>query len=163
MATEKSTAATAAEKRAAEQPATAPPAGRQADAPAEKATDEQSEIPPAGSPDLDRATDKRKAAREVAAGERANPLAEPAGGYAVAAPIPSPDQELSVAKHEDAEAAAGARGADPMIAALEAERAGYEARGLDDRVAEVDEQLALRRGEAPKGRRTARTSRTSTT
>lgn len=33
---------------------------------------------------------------------------------------------------------------DPMIAALLRERAGYVQRGLDDRVAAVDEQLQLR-------------------
>lgn len=33
---------------------------------------------------------------------------------------------------------------DPMIAALLRERAGYATRGMDDRVAQVDEQLALR-------------------
>ncbi|MER5882714.1 hypothetical protein ABT160_02680 [Streptomyces sp. NPDC001941] len=51
---------------------------------------------------------------------------------------------------------------DPMVAALLRERAGYVARGLDDRVAAVDEQLALRgySGEAapetqePEGRAT---------
>lgn len=55
---------------------------------------------------------------------------------------------------------------DPMIAALLRERAGYVTRGLDDRVAQVDEQLKLRghaagepesddpRSEPPKERRT---------
>ncbi|SEG44847.1 hypothetical protein SAMN04489712_105274 [Thermomonospora echinospora] len=33
---------------------------------------------------------------------------------------------------------------DPMVAALLRERAGYVQRGLDDRVAAVDEQLKLR-------------------
>ncbi|WP_097982259.1 hypothetical protein [Streptomyces sp. f150] len=33
---------------------------------------------------------------------------------------------------------------DPMIAALLRERAGYVSRGMGDRVAQVDEQLALR-------------------
>lgn len=46
---------------------------------------------------------------------------------------------------------------DTMIAALLREREGYVARGLDDRVAEVDEQLKLRGYEAedagPRGRR----------
>lgn len=38
---------------------------------------------------------------------------------------------------------------DPMIAALLRERAGYERRGLADRVAAVDVQLALRGYEPP--------------
>jgi len=54
---------------------------------------------------------------------------------------------------------------DPMVAALLREREGYLGRGMDDRVKQVDEQLALRgytpprgeskpsRSEAPKGRR----------
>ncbi|MFC8201282.1 hypothetical protein ACFUTV_38685 [Streptomyces sp. NPDC057298] len=33
---------------------------------------------------------------------------------------------------------------DPMVAALLREREGYVGRGMDDRVAQVDEQLALR-------------------
>lgn len=33
---------------------------------------------------------------------------------------------------------------DPMVAALLRERAGYLNRGMNDRVAQVDEQLALR-------------------
>ncbi|MET8172844.1 hypothetical protein [Streptomyces clavifer] len=33
---------------------------------------------------------------------------------------------------------------DPMVAALLRERAGYATRGMNDRVAQVDEQLALR-------------------
>ncbi|MFI0932918.1 hypothetical protein ACH4RG_14365 [Streptomyces sp. NPDC021019] len=33
---------------------------------------------------------------------------------------------------------------DPMVAALLRERAGYVSRGMGDRVAQVDEQLALR-------------------
>ncbi|MFI7707611.1 hypothetical protein [Nonomuraea sp. NPDC049480] len=69
---------------------------------------------------------------------------------------------------------------DPMIAALLRERDGYVQRGMDDRVAQVDEQLALRgyeaseddsetskedgeadaRSQPPKGRRTARKSTT---
>lgn len=54
---------------------------------------------------------------------------------------------------------------DPMVAALLREREGYIGRGMDDRVRQVDEQLALRgytppkdesktsRSQAPKGRR----------
>ncbi|KIF69239.1 hypothetical protein HY68_12620 [Streptomyces sp. AcH 505] len=37
---------------------------------------------------------------------------------------------------------------DPMVAALLRERAGYATRGMDERVAQVDEQLKLR-GHAP--------------
>lgn len=33
---------------------------------------------------------------------------------------------------------------DPMVAALLREREGYVSRGMDDRVGQVDEQLALR-------------------
>ncbi|MET7643043.1 hypothetical protein ABZS83_05240 [Streptomyces sp. NPDC005426] len=60
---------------------------------------------------------------------------------------------------------------DPMVAALLRERAGYVTRGMSDRVAQVDEQLALRghtvpdetpdeavsRETAPKARRQRRT------
>ncbi|MFI9552642.1 hypothetical protein [Nonomuraea endophytica] len=53
---------------------------------------------------------------------------------------------------------------DPMIAALLREREGYVVRGMEDRVAQVDEQLKLRghepaeetRTEAPKSRRAPR-------
>lgn len=38
---------------------------------------------------------------------------------------------------------------DPMIAALLREREGYVGRGMDDRVAQVDEQLRLRGAEPP--------------
>ncbi|MFD9319291.1 hypothetical protein ACFWDQ_16605 [Streptomyces sp. NPDC060053] len=38
---------------------------------------------------------------------------------------------------------------DPMVAALLRERAGYVGRGMDDRVAQVDEQLRLRGAEPP--------------
>ncbi|MFE1424366.1 hypothetical protein ACFW6C_02155 [Streptomyces fungicidicus] len=38
---------------------------------------------------------------------------------------------------------------DPMVAALLREREGYVSRGLDDRVAQVDEQLRLRGYERP--------------
>ncbi len=40
---------------------------------------------------------------------------------------------------------------DPMVAALLREREGYVQRGLDDRVAQVDEQLTLRGYTAPDG------------
>lgn len=40
---------------------------------------------------------------------------------------------------------------DTMIAGLLRERAGYVQRGLDDRVAQVDEQLKLRGYEPPAG------------
>lgn len=38
---------------------------------------------------------------------------------------------------------------DPMVAALLREREGYVSRGMDDRVAQVDEQLKLRGHEPP--------------
>lgn len=38
---------------------------------------------------------------------------------------------------------------DPMVAALLREREGYVGRGMDDRVAQVDEQLKLRGVEPP--------------
>lgn len=38
---------------------------------------------------------------------------------------------------------------DPMVAALLREREGYVGRGMDDRVAQVDEQLRLRGAEPP--------------
>jgi hypothetical protein len=38
---------------------------------------------------------------------------------------------------------------DPMVAALLREREGYVARGMDDRVAQVDEQLRLRGATPP--------------
>ncbi|MET9965449.1 hypothetical protein ABZZ80_05860 [Streptomyces sp. NPDC006356] len=38
---------------------------------------------------------------------------------------------------------------DPMVAALLREREGYVGRGMDDRVAQVDEQLKLRGAEPP--------------
>ena len=38
---------------------------------------------------------------------------------------------------------------DPMVAALLREREGYVGRGMDDRVAQVDEQLALRGHKPP--------------
>lgn len=38
---------------------------------------------------------------------------------------------------------------DPMVAALLREREGYVTRGMDDRVAQVDEQLRLRGVEPP--------------
>lgn len=50
---------------------------------------------------------------------------------------------------------------DNMLAALKRERAGYVSRGLDDRVTQVDEQIALLRGDdssegaAPQGRKAA--------
>ena len=46
-----------------------------------------------------------------------------------------------MARSEDETQAAAARRAD-YVRALQEERAGYAARGLDDRVAEVDAQLA---------------------
>lgn len=47
---------------------------------------------------------------------------------------------------------------DPMIAALLRERAGYVTRGLNDRVAQVDEQLA-QRGHTPDAATEGATSR----
>lgn len=44
---------------------------------------------------------------------------------------------------------------DPMVAALLRERAGYVGRGMDDRVAQVDEQLRLRGVEPPAAERAA--------
>jgi hypothetical protein len=67
------------------------------------------------------------------------------------------------------------RSTDPMVAALLREREGLVQRGLDDRVAQVDEQLALRgytppgaekktptagRSTAPRARRASRTETT---
>jgi hypothetical protein len=61
---------------------------------------------------------------------------------------------------------------DPMVAALLRERVGYVGRGMDDRVAQVDEQLKLRgveppadgkpasRSTSPKGRRARSTETT---
>lgn len=59
---------------------------------------------------------------------------------------------------------------DTMIAALLREREGYVLQGMDDRVAQVDEQLELRghtpsdddsgRATPPRGRRTARKNTT---
>jgi hypothetical protein len=43
---------------------------------------------------------------------------------------------------------------DPMVAALLREREGYVSRGMDDRVAQVDEQLALR-GHTPPSQESA--------
>jgi len=39
---------------------------------------------------------------------------------------------------------------DAELAALQQERAGYVLRGLDDRVAQVDEQIKARGGKPPK-------------
>ena len=44
---------------------------------------------------------------------------------------------------------------DPMVAALLREREGYVGRGMDDRVAQVDEQLRLRGYESPTGEKTS--------
>lgn len=52
------------------------------------------------------------------------------------------DQRRAAEKR--AAAHADAKGRDPYIGALLDERRGYVVRGLDDRVAQVDEQLALR-------------------
>ncbi|MET9411276.1 hypothetical protein ABZX90_36865 [Streptomyces sp. NPDC002935] len=49
---------------------------------------------------------------------------------------------------------------DPMVAALLRERAGYAGRGMDDRVAQVDEQLALR-GHKPTGKDTQTPTRST--
>ncbi|MFJ6645774.1 hypothetical protein ACIQPS_08945 [Streptomyces sp. NPDC091290] len=43
---------------------------------------------------------------------------------------------------------------DPMVAALLREREGYVQRGMDDRVAQVDDQLRLRGVEPPTGEKT---------
>lgn len=48
---------------------------------------------------------------------------------------------------------------DPMVAALLREREGYVSRGLDDRVAQVDEQLRLRGYERPADATSASSSR----
>jgi hypothetical protein len=39
---------------------------------------------------------------------------------------------------------------DAELAALQVERSGYVSRGLDDRVAQVDEQIKLRGGKPPR-------------
>jgi len=52
------------------------------------------------------------------------------------------DQRRAAEKRAAAHGAAAER--DPYIDALLEERRGYVVRGLDDRVAQVDEQLALR-------------------
>ena len=44
---------------------------------------------------------------------------------------------------------------DPMVAALLREREGYVTRGMDDRVAQVDEQLRLRGYEPPAAKKSA--------
>lgn len=52
---------------------------------------------------------------------------------------------------------------DPFVAALLREREGYVARGLDDRVSQVDAQLKLRDynpDDAPKGPKPRRTQQT---
>jgi hypothetical protein len=43
---------------------------------------------------------------------------------------------------------------DPMVAALLRERVGYVGRGMDERVAQVDEQLKLRGVEPPADEKT---------
>jgi hypothetical protein len=51
----------------------------------------------------------------------------------------SPDTAATVQEKQEAE-----------LAALQVERSGYVARGLDDRVSQVDEQIKLRGGKPPK-------------
>ncbi|PKT71863.1 hypothetical protein CW362_16520 [Streptomyces populi] len=51
---------------------------------------------------------------------------------------------------------------DPMVAALLREREGYVGRGMDDRVAQVDEQLRLRGATPPADDRTSEASTRST-
>lgn len=48
-----------------------------------------------------------------------------------------------------------------MIEALLHEREGYVQRNMPDRIAQVDEQIKLRGGEPPKGRRTAQRETTA--
>ena len=50
---------------------------------------------------------------------------------------------------------------DPMVAALLRERAGYAGRGMDERVAQVDEQLKLRGYEPPADDKPAPASRST--
>lgn len=50
---------------------------------------------------------------------------------------------------------------DPMVAALLRERAGYVGRGMNDRVAQVDEQLKLRGVEPPADDKPAGASRST--
>jgi hypothetical protein len=51
---------------------------------------------------------------------------------------------------------------DPMVAALLREREGYAGRGMDERVAQVDEQLRLRGVDPPTAEKTtAPTSRST--
>lgn len=49
---------------------------------------------------------------------------------------------------------------DPMVAALLREREGYAGRGMDDRVKQVDEQLALR-GHKPTAKGTPTSGRST--
>ena len=51
---------------------------------------------------------------------------------------------------------------DPMVAALLREREGYVGRGMDDRVAQVDEQLKLRGAEPPTDGKSAKPADRST-
>ncbi|MCI3272143.1 hypothetical protein [Streptomyces cylindrosporus] len=51
---------------------------------------------------------------------------------------------------------------DSMVAALLREREGYVTRGMDDRVAQVDEQLKLRGVEPPKDDKPAKSADRST-
>lgn len=51
---------------------------------------------------------------------------------------------------------------DSMVAALLREREGYVTRGMDDRVAQVDEQLKLRGAEPPKEDKPAKPADRST-
>lgn len=66
--------------------------------------------------------------------------------------------EEDVAMADEKQAARDRRA--ERVAALEEERKGYVARGLDDRVAQVDEQIALARKAPPVGR-TARRQQTT--
>ncbi|MEE1763695.1 hypothetical protein [Streptomyces sp. SP18BB07] len=50
---------------------------------------------------------------------------------------------------------------DPMVAALLREREGYVQRGMDDRVAQVDEQLKLRGHQAPAAVKSEESSRST--
>lgn len=51
---------------------------------------------------------------------------------------------------------------DPMVAALLREREGYVQRGMDDRVAQVDEQLKLRGHKPPADEKTSAPASRST-
>src|SRR5690349_9950305 len=66
------------------------------------------------------------------------------GLYVCSCRTPCGARDCSAPKEETMPSEPEAQSADPMVAALLRERAGLVQRGLDDRVAQVDEQLRLR-------------------